>query len=297
MERLSFTTEQIQKAKSYPIMELLSQNGYEPIKHTAKGCLFYSPFRNETEPSFFVDKQNGFYDFGAGIGGDVIRLLCKLQNISFVEAVKKLLENQDFFFVSPETCKEKRDNLHLTEGIKSIKPLHGNFFKNYIESRKISFEIAKQYLQVIYYKLRPEQGKCYFGVGMQNVLNGYEIKNIQKDKYFCLGAKAPTMIDQERPEHWSVFEGMFDFLACLTYYQKPIQTNVLILHSASQARKSLDFLQGAKKVFLFLDNDTAGNQATEIFMSLGGACVVKDCRNIYKNYKDFNEFLKGNFEH
>ncbi len=126
---------------------------------------------------------------------------------------------------------------------------------------------------------------------MQNISKGYEIKNIQRDKYFCLITKAPTVIDFNRPDAWTVFEGMFDFLACLTYYQKPIQTNVLILHSAHQAKKSLALLSKAKKLFLFLDNDNAGNSATEVFMGLNSGCIVKDCRTIYKDYKDFNEFI------
>jgi len=142
----------------------------------------------------------------------------------------------------------------------------------------------------VYYKVSPEQPKCYFGIGMQNVLGAYEIKNIQANKYYCLGQKAPTIIDKGLPTDWSVFEGMFDFLACLTYYAKPIASNVMILHSASLARKGLELLQGANKVYLFLDNDPAGDQATETFAThFGKNC--KDCRNIYRNQKDFNEFL------
>jgi hypothetical protein len=296
MEKRKFTPEQKQAAKSFPIVELLSLNGLKPTKQDAKGFWYYSPFRNEKTPSFLVDKQNNFYDFGAGLGGDVVKLLCQLQNIGFVEAVKKLLENKDFFFVSPETTTPASEPKQLI--IESIKPLNGKLFKEYIENRKLDFEIAKEYLKIIYYKLQPEQEKCYFGIGMQNVLGGYELKNVPKDKYFCLGSKAPTIIDKGQPKYWSVFESMFDFLACLTYYQKPIQTNILILHSASQARKALSLIpQEVKKVFLFLDNDEAGDRATEIFIShFGGSCSLKDCRSIYQKYKDFNDFLKfGNF--
>lgn len=294
MEKRTFTTEQIQTAKKFPIVELLQRNGFQPVKHDNKGVWYYSPFRTERNPSFFVDNQNGFYDFGAGTGGDVIKLLCQLKNISFVEAVKILLENQDFFFVSPKTDLKEKETSSIT--IESVKPLQGNYFKNYIESRKISFEIAKEYLKVIYYKLNRHQKKCFFGVGMENVLKGYELKNIQQNKYYCIFSKAPTLIDKGQAKFWSIFEGMFDFLACLTYYQKPIQTNVIILHSANQARKAIELIPAeVEKIFLFLDNDTAGDQATETLTAhFIHVCNIKDYRNTYKNYKDFNEFLQKN---
>jgi DNA primase len=240
-----------------------------------------------------VDKHNTFYDFGAGIGGDVIRLVCELYKVSFVEAVQMLLDKQNFFFVSPNPTNENAPRTEkILPKIESIKPLQSKFFKNYLDNRKINFEIAKQYLQEVYYKVSPAETKCYFGIGMKNTLDGYEIKNVQTNKYYCLGQKAPTIIDKGQPKFWSVFEGMFDFLACLTYYQKPIQSNVMILHSASLARKGLELLKEASKVYLFLDNDPAGDEATEIFTThFGRAC--KACRNIYSPHKDFNEFLIG----
>jgi hypothetical protein len=288
---MKYTPEQIQVAKSYPIIELLKANGFEPKRQTPKGFWYLSPLRTERTASFLVDRQNTFYDFGAGIGGDVIRLVCELYKIGFVEAVQMLLDKQNFFFVSPKRTYENTPRAEkILPKIESIKPLQSKFFRTYIESRKISFEIAKQYLQEVYYKVSPAQSKCYFGIGMKNVLGAYEIKNIQANKYYCLGQKAPTIIDKGQPKVWSVFEGMFDFLACLTYYQKPIASNVMILHSASLARKGLDLLKEASKVYLFLDNDPAGDQATEIFIT-HFVSNCKDCRNIYSPHKDFNDFL------
>jgi len=98
---MKYTPEQIQAAKSYPIVALLQANGFEPKRQTPKGFWYLSPLRTERTASFLVDRQNTFYDFGAGIGGDVIRLVCELYKIGFVEAVQMLLEKQDFFFVSP----------------------------------------------------------------------------------------------------------------------------------------------------------------------------------------------------
>ena len=51
------------------------------------------PFHDEKTPSFRVTPARGFYHcFGCGEGGDVIRFVEKIQNVSFVEAVEFLAD-------------------------------------------------------------------------------------------------------------------------------------------------------------------------------------------------------------
>jgi len=151
-----YSPEELQTAKSYPIVELLQANGLQPKRQTPKGFWYCSPFRSERTPSFLVDRHNTFYDFGAGIGGDVIRLVCIIYKIGFVEAVQMLLDKQNFFSVSPKPTNEKPPKSEkVLPKIESIKPLQSKFFRNYLDNRKINFEIAKQYLQEVYYKVSP----------------------------------------------------------------------------------------------------------------------------------------------
>lgn len=53
-------------------------------------CL--SPLRVENNPSFTVKipEENCWYDFGIGEGGDIIKLVQKLENCTFTEAVERL---------------------------------------------------------------------------------------------------------------------------------------------------------------------------------------------------------------
>ena len=49
----------------------------------------------------------------------------------------------------------------------------------------------------------------------------------------------------------------------------------------------------ASKVYLFLDNDNAGETATsEIMARYNGKCV--DMRHTFAPYNDFNDYLLGN---
>jgi hypothetical protein len=286
----TFNDSELQKAKNYPISEILKQNSFEPIKTGNKTTFYFSPFRNEKTPSFAVyPSTNTFFDFGTGLGGDVIKLVCELQKITFVEAVKRLLENETFFFISPKPLSQETPKTV----IEALKPLNNKFFKEYLSKRKIDISIAQKYLQEIYYKTSPNQKKNFFGIGIENQSKGFEVKNCQTEQYYCLGSKDVTIIENPTFNTWSIFESMFDFLASLTFFQKPIQSNVIILHSVSMISNILETpYPNTDKIYLFLDNDVAGNKATqELTNHFSQFFKVLDCRYIYQNHKDFNEFL------
>ncbi len=47
-----------------------------------------SPFRNENTPSFGIDRDGRFYDFGSGKHGDMIDLTCQLHGVSMADAME-----------------------------------------------------------------------------------------------------------------------------------------------------------------------------------------------------------------
>lgn len=75
------------------IIDVMQRYGFDVDK---KGhCL--CPFHNEKTPSFKIYENNkGFYCFGCGSGGDVIKFVQKLFNIPFQEALRKI--DLDFSF-------------------------------------------------------------------------------------------------------------------------------------------------------------------------------------------------------
>lgn len=67
-----------------------------PIKHylNVEKNKIKCPLHEERTPSFQIyERDNRWYCFGCNEGGDVIDLVQKLQNITFVEAVKNLIKN------------------------------------------------------------------------------------------------------------------------------------------------------------------------------------------------------------
>ena len=142
-------------------------------------------------------------------------------------------------------------------------------------------DIASKYLKDVYFQI---ENKNYFGLGFRNDKDGFEIRN----KYIkmCLFDKSITTISRNS-DNVAIFEGFMDFLSALTYYKKEPKDNVIVLNSLSLLQ-NLDLLK-FNEIKLFLDNDTAGKNAKK--MILAKYNNVFDYSNIYKGFKDFNEFL------
>ena len=89
--RVGITDADIERAKEYPIADLCDGRVF---KSSGKWIAhFHCPLPDhggEKTPSFFVDKKNRFKCFGCASFGSVVDVYMKINNASFVEAVKAL---------------------------------------------------------------------------------------------------------------------------------------------------------------------------------------------------------------
>lgn len=66
---------------------------YTTLKRAGRNLKGLCPFHNEKTPSFVVyPESQSFYCFGCGAGGDVVNFVRKIENISYMEAIKMLAE-------------------------------------------------------------------------------------------------------------------------------------------------------------------------------------------------------------
>src|SRR5688572_30000901 len=83
------TLEQIRAASD--IVEIISSSF--PLKRAGANFVALCPFHREKSPSFNVNPQKQiFYCFGCHKGGDVFSFVQAYENISFLEAVRRLAE-------------------------------------------------------------------------------------------------------------------------------------------------------------------------------------------------------------
>ena len=73
------------------IVELVSR--YVPLKRKGGSMWGCCPFHHEKTPSFHVEQDKQFFKcFGCGEGGNAIHFLMKIENLPYIDAVRKLAE-------------------------------------------------------------------------------------------------------------------------------------------------------------------------------------------------------------
>lgn len=284
------TTEQ---AKQLDIVVYLEKHDIRPVKVKGHQYWYYSPFRSERTPSFKVNRLfNLWYDFGEGKGGMLIDLGIRLKNCTVKDFLVTLDDSDvaEKTFFSFDQQYNKANTANQQES--AIKIISAHLISSprlfeYLYSRKINVEIADKYLQEVRYQ---NVGKIYYALGFKNDLGGYELRS----PYFkgSCSPKSITFVDNKAPE-LAVFEGFFDFLSyrCFMAQREHQDENYLVLNSISFFEKQLSFMQQFKVVYLYMDNDHAGNKAITIALSVDSNKFV-DKRALFSGYKDFNEWWK-----
>lgn len=286
----AITDEQIQQAKEKPIAAYLHSQSIDPVRASGQELVYFSPLRVEKTPSFYVNRQkNTFYDFGGDeeMRGDSIRFVQKHRKCRFTQAVEILLEidcREDIPFsfsgLSP-VCNKRQCRIAITR----TGPLVNKSLIQYVLSRGILLKHAFAFLEEVHYTV---SDKAYFAVGFKNDNGGYELRN-------GLGFKAKTangITVLPRPgTSISVFEGFFDFLSALRYYQLDSPSNtVIVLNTVGNLKAALPIISDRKVVNCFFDNDTSGEKATHKLQKRGFN-VKNWSKLLYPTSKDFNEFI------
>jgi Toprim-like/CHC2 zinc finger len=288
----------IKQANTISLIDLLTQLGFKPDRIALNGTdLWYkSPLRTEDTASFHVNKnKNIWYDFGASEGGSVVDFVVKLK-LCDVSAALNFIENT---MSQPIQKAEKKPEI-LRGGKKSeneaftLLKTSSEFSPastQYLQERKINVALIRDYAVEVHFK--NQKGKTFFGIGMKNLSEGYEIRNA----YFKgnVGAKDLTFVKGIQNDTLAIFEGMFDFFSAITHFGKTfLENDVLILNSVAFQDQAAAFIKDRphyQKLSLFLDNDTAGTETATFFQTEFADKIIEPSFALYLRFKDFNEFL------
>lgn len=100
------TREQIRAASD--IVEVIG--GYLPLRRAGANFVALCPFHREKTPSFHVSpSRQAYHCFGCHKGGDVFRFLQDYENLSFVDAAKRLAERAGIRLQFDETPGQKEE--------------------------------------------------------------------------------------------------------------------------------------------------------------------------------------------
>ena len=273
-----------ERARTVSIVDTMAKVGHFPVRETEKEAWFLSPFRSETQASFKVSKTlNRWYDHGEGLGGNIIDLVCRLKSFGVRETLKWLqAQTSSFSFHQPPSVEKDRKI-----SIQAIRPISHVALIDYLQKRKIPLTLAYGFIKQVHFGIGK---KSFFALGLQNKNGGWELRNyFQK---YCASPKAITLIENHNPS-LTIVEGMFDFLSLLVIQPKWFaKSDVLVLNSLAFAKKVNSILEKYSALNVALDNDSAGDKATQYLIRLYPK--AKDRRTCYAGFKDINEKLMHN---
>ena len=274
---------------SISLEEVLLSLGHLPTKQNEKEAWYLNPFANESQASFKLDRRlNAWYLHSEGIGGNNTDFMRKYLNAS-VSEVLVWAENHNFSsFQKQNVPYQKFENLPKNYEIIEIKNVQHPALLEYLRERKVQNQT--EFLKQIHYQ---NNNKNYFGIGFKNDSGGYEIRN--KYSKICLGKKDISTI-KNSSDSLRVFEGFFDFLSfkALENELQKQPSDYLILNSVSMIQNIKNSLEQYINIELYFDNDEAGNRAVEIIRN--ETKKIEDCRVLYSDFKDLNEYLSKKTE-
>ena len=269
---------------SISLEEVLQILGHLPTKQTEKEAWFLNPFSTENQASFKLDKRNNiWYLHSEGIGGNNTDFMIKYLNAS-VKEVLEWAENQIFSsFHQQNFPNQKLENLHKNYEIIEVKEIQHPALMEYLRTRKV--ENQTEFLKEIHYQMND---KNYFGIGFKNNSGGYEIRN--KYSKICLGKKDVSTI-KNGSGNVKIFEGFFDFLSFknIENFLEKEPSDYIILNSVSMIHNIKNSLGNYENIELYFDNDEAGNRAVKMLKN--ELENIEDCRVLYSDLKDLNEYL------
>ncbi|EGC85096.1 hypothetical protein HMPREF9303_0161 [Prevotella denticola CRIS 18C-A] len=297
LKHITMKEEDLSAIKRYSIVDYLERKGIRPVLRTPAYAMYRSPFREETHPSFKVDREKNLWiDYAEGRGGSIIDLYMCLEGCTLSEAICRLGQNalehtahsysssKREISISPNQRKDVTASgaRRLTSISDTLPPHLQEYLK---KERCIDLEKATPFLKCISYEVR---GRRYEAIGFANSSGGYELR----DNKIFKGTIAPkdiTPIFEDKAQPVCLFEGFMDFLSFLSM-KGEISNQCLVMNSVSNVARSIHYLneRNITSVRAFLDNDYAGQRAVQEFVNAG--FKVEDMAVYYRVFKDLNDY-------
>jgi len=289
-----------EQANQIDMVDYLNSLGHQPKKIKGRDYWYLSPFREEKDPSFKVERnKNIWYDHGPGKGGKLVDFIMEFYHCSVSEALQKFssFQQQNNFqnnAVRPQFHLHENTLLNHQDAtetaikiIAAKKPVEDLMLCRYLKQRRIEKSIADKYCDEVQFTNAGKE-KIYKAIGFKNNAGGYELRN----EYFK-GSSSPKYVTylDNKSNNISVFEGFFDFMSyqSINQNQEHELTNFLVLNSLSFFERSLLLMEKYKSIHLYLDHDNAGRKYTNL--ALKRSLQFKDESKLYKQYKDINDWL------
>jgi len=294
----TFSEQEKERMLRYPIPSILSLLGKRTDHH---GCMYYSPFREETSPSMHVNEtKNIWNDFGEGSGGNVFTLVSRLLGLKGGEAWD-FLAGLDPNIIPEESSAPFRKERLSRKIIDQVETsINRGFLVRYACRRGIPEDILQRYCSQVTYHIEGYPCSRYTAIGFPSGNDGWVLRRASDDRSAkrCTSASY-TAIDSRGNFATSpsagkvvVLEGFFDFLSWQVLHGEDSPgCDVCVLNSVTNLERSLEYILSHQKIDCWLDNDKAGREAFGKILDAAPGREVIDSSTCMGKSKDVNEYL------
>lgn len=280
--------------QSITIPEWLQSLGIEPVKASANGLTYHCPWREDRHPSMSVTADGRvWYDHSSGEHGSIIDLAMKMMKTSDLAQVCAAFDtfspNRSIPYLDQRKEKETASGDGEAFSSFNVVPLRSRGLLSYLSGRGIQEDLAKAYCQEAHYSFGGPDN-FYYAVAYPNDKGGYELRNAH-----FKGGTSPKGITTHLEVYGApvvVFEGFIDMLS-FAMMERRRRHNYCVLNSVVNADAAIERLAAAPspwvtKVYLCLDNDQAGREATA--KMLQQLPMAEDISSRFAPFKDLNDY-------
>ena len=301
----TYTEQEKKQLHSISIIEIMAHYG-KRLDHTRSG-LYFSPFRDETNPSFHINESNNsWYDYGTGEGGSLFDFVCKFAGISrgevydWLASFRHMVPESEYKAVIAPILQRPQHSSKIVIDSASHTFTRTKLVE-YAASRAVSKEILEKYCEEVIYHVETAPDRQFFAIGFKNNSDGYVLRSSISKKCSCsdITTLDPSglMTDKTTGDKVLVFEGFMDFLSWMTdVKQLTPEYDCCILNSVTNIGKALPWIMQHSNIAAFMDNDQAGKDTLQKIMESAQETAdhdicVYDMSRLYEGYNDLNEKL------
>jgi len=143
-----------EQANTLPLRDILEQLTGEKGKPVGRELVFSSPLRQERTPSFHVNPdKNLWFDFGEGIGGNVVTFICVYLKASGeahtpIDALR-WLRTMTGHYPKIKSVPVPKEPVKADKKVVMVKigRIEHQALKDYLNTRGIPFRLANRYLR------------------------------------------------------------------------------------------------------------------------------------------------------
>ena len=298
----SYDTAEKERLLSIPVPAVLEHFG---CRTDHRGQMYYSPFRDEREPSFHVNPQGNLWmDFGLGRGGNVLTLVGLLAGVPLAQAWDRLAGL--YAGVPPQAARPlPAAGAASREPLIVIDTVSGAFCSptllRYAASRGIPESLLARYCRQVSYHLRGQEGRFLTAIGfpagdgwvLRHPGHGHGTKRCTSGRCSLLGPGGQT-VSSPRHDTVQVFEGFFDFLSWMVLGGKEEPgCDVCVLNSVNNLGRSLGFIAAHRGIDCWTDDDEAGRRALERILAVRPDAADRSALLAREGCKDVGELLEA----